>query len=278
MKEVIKSDGTRVPFDVEKIRTSIRRTGAPEGVVETVVERVLPKITEGMTTAELYHLVFAELKNRSVCYSCRYNLRSAILRLGPAGFRFEQYVASILRAHGYDAVVPEGELEGGCVWHEIDGIAEKDGKRAMIEAKFRNQYSFNVNLKDVMATWTRFLDLADGAAVGKCPKFDEVWLITNAKFSDRALKFGTCKGMKLVGWDVPHNRSFARLVDDRGLYPITVLDGLHQSEIESFSREGIMLCREVIKHEPEDLDRKIGIGSKRAEELIEMCSMVVEGE
>lgn len=275
--EVIKSDGSRAEFDIEKVKRSIRNTGASEDLVERVANDVAGEVTDGMTTWDLYRMVFDRLSSESACFACRYNLRSAILRLGPAGFKFEKYVAAILRAYNYEAYVPDEEFEGSCVSHEIDGIAEKDGRRMMIEAKFRNRYSDNVNLKDVMATWSRFIDLVDGAALGKTPKFDEVWIVTNAKFSDRAMQFGVCKGIHLVGWDVPKERSFAGMVDYRALYPVTVLDKLKKSELESLAEHKLLLCRDVMNVEPDELEGKLGFSSARAEELVKMCVDVVEG-
>ena len=275
--KVIKVNGDLVPFDIEKVKASIRRTGAPKELAEKIASAVYPLVKDGMTTKEVYSIVFNLLQNENACYACRYNLRSAILKLGPAGFTFEKYVAAILRSHGYEAYVPDGEFEGACVMHEIDGIAEKDGRRIMIEAKFRNRYEDRVNLKDTMATWARFLDLVDGAAVNSTPRFDDVWIVTNAKFSDRAKQFGTCKGMNMVGWNFPPERSLASMVDIRHLYPVTVLDRLTQSELEGFTQARMILCKEIIENEPGDLEERIGISSTRAEEIIGMCRAVIEG-
>lgn len=222
-------------------------------------------------------MVFEELEKESACFSCRYNLRSAILRLGPAGFKFEKYVAAILRAYNYDAQVPDQELVGTCVMHEVDVIAEKHGRRSMIEAKFRNRYNENVKLKDIMATWARFLDLVDAASVGKTEHLDEVWVVTNAKFSDRAQAFGVCKGMHLIGWNFPEERSLAGMVDFNALYPITVINGLERSELQAFSDSGYLLCREVAKEDPEKLAGKTGMSEKRVQEIISICTDVVHG-
>lgn len=276
--EVIKSNGDKVPFDIDKIKASVQKTGASAAMADRVAKDVLDRVKNGMSTAEVQKIVLESLRKESNCFACRYNLRAAILRFGPAGFNFEQYVASILRAYNYDAHVPEGEFEGACVRHELDVIAQKDGRSMMIEAKFRNHYKDDVNLKDTMATWARFLDLVDAAAVGRAPHFDEVWIITNAKFSDRAQQFGVCKGMHMIGWDTPEERSFAGMVDFRMLYPITVLDSVSDKELNEFAKHEILLCREVTEHEPEELQEKIGVSLERAKTLISECAEIIEGE
>lgn len=274
---IIKADGEHVPFEINRIKASIHRTGASKEVVNRVAEDVAKSVREGMTTREIYRMVFERLKQESVCYSCRYDLREAILRMGPAGFNFEKYVASILRAYGYDAEVPEQDLRGACVEHEVDGIARKDGRSHFIEAKFRNKYHDRVNLQAALYTWARYTDLVDGADLGYVERFEEVWLITNAKFSSHAKQFGLCKGMKMIGWNFPEKVNFASLVDHRALYPVTVIDGVSEHELTALAQVGWMLCREIMDHEPDEVATRIDVSLKRAEELIELCGKVVEG-
>ena len=201
--KVLKSDGRWAEFDPERVRQSVARTGADRKTVDRVLTSLQGRMKEGMSTKEIYAIVREELKKTSTCFACRYSLRDALHKFGPAGYKFEKYVASILRAHNYDAYVPDSEIQGSCVLHEVDGIAEKDGRRIFIEAKFRNNFHDFVDLKDTMATWSRFLDLVDGAAVGNCPHFDECWIVTNARFSEHARQFGVCKGIHLIGWNFP---------------------------------------------------------------------------
>jgi len=271
---IVKRNGDVVPFDPLRVKKSILRAGASEEIVSEVMARVIPRVQEGMMTREIYKIAHEELKKADTCFACRFNLRPAILKFGPAGFLFEKYVAAILKGHHYEAHVPEHELQGSCVRHEVDVIAEKDGRRVFIEAKFRNDYRDSVNLKDTMATWSRFLDLVDGAAVGKCEHLDEVWIVTNARFSDRAKQFGVCKGVNMIGWNFPPERSFASLVDHTMLYPVTVIDDLTQSEIDRLAEADLMLCKEVAEIEPEDLARRIDVSLERAQELVEISSKV----
>ncbi len=274
--QIIKSSGKKVDFDAQKVKTSILRTGASVKVADSIVTDLQKRLHSGMTTAQIYRIVFDELKKQQKCLACRYDLRSALLRLGPAGYKFEKYVASILCAYGYDAHAPQEEYEGACVAHEIDVVAQKDRRMIFIEAKFRNSFYDVVNLKDVLATWARFLDLVDGSAVGKCPHFDEVWIITNARFTDIALEYGVCKGIHMIGWNVPKERTFAQMVDHIGLYPVTVLDEITQIELEHLSNNNLLLCRDVANIEADDLAHKIDISDARALEIIKMCSDVIE--
>ena len=275
---ITKADGVIEPFDEEKVIRSIVRTGASHETAKQVLLKVKPQITEGMTTAKLYHLVRTALEEKSICYSCRYNLREAIFNMGPAGFNFEYYIAAVLRAYGHDASVPQEEIQGSCVSHEVDIVSEKDGRTIFIEAKFRNERTRSVNLKDTMATWSRYVDLVDGGATGKGIHFDEVWIVTNARFSDRAKQFGTCKGMRLIGWSFPKDQSFEKLVDKVHLYPITAITDVQKGELRQFAESGLLLCKDIEKLEPEELGRRVDISVQRSEELIGLCSQVIHGD
>jgi len=275
---IIKSGGEQVPYDREKVKRSILRTKAGEAIAEEVLAKVEPQMFDGITTKELYALVHNALKNKDICFSCRYDLRAAILRFGPAGFNFEKYVAAILKAYGWKTTVPEEDLQGSCVAHEVDVVAEKDSRRIFIEAKFRNKYNDVVNLKDTMATWSRFLDLVDGSAVGKCPHFDEAWIVTNARFSNRAKQFGVCKGIHMIGWNFPSDYPFNQMVDHLALYPLTVIDELKPSELEAFAEHGLLLCKEVAELEADDLSGRTGISESRVEQIIEICASIITEE
>lgn len=274
--KVRKGSGKLVAFNPNKVRASLRRTGASPQLIDEVMAEVEPKVKDGMSTGQIYAMVHKVLKKKNTCVACRYNLRDALFKLGPAGFKFEHYVASILNAYGYHAEVPENELPGVCVDHEVDVIAEKDKRRIMIEAKFRNDPTHYVNLKDTMATWSRFLDLVDAARVKKGADFDEVWIVTNARFSDRSRAFGVCKGMRLIGWNYPKEHSLEQMVDHNLLYPLTVIDGLTQSELDRLSKKGWMLCKEVADRDGQYMTSQTGIPQERMEEIKAICKEVIQ--
>ncbi|MDD5252001.1 MAG: ATP cone domain-containing protein [Patescibacteria group bacterium] len=275
--EIVKSDKRRVEYNPDKIRKTLRRAGAKPDLIERVLKNVEAKLKDGMTTKHLYAIVRHELRRASRVIARRYNLRDSLLKLGPAGFKFEKYVASILTAYQYEAETPEDELSGLCVRHEIDVIARKNGRSVMIEAKFRNRLGDTVTLKDTMATWSAYLDLVDGAKSGKCPHFDELWIVTNGRFSERALQFGACRGIRMVGWGGDEH-SLPRLVDHATLYPITVVDDLRQWELDGFASKGLMLCREIADEDPRKLAKQVGLPSERAGKIISSCQAVVAGK
>lgn len=274
--QIIKGNGEKVRFHPEKIAETLKRIGAQPDLITHVVQKVKSQVKEDMTTKEVYSIVRTELHKENRCIAHRYNLRRGLLRLGPAGFKFEKYVAAILEAYQYKTEIPDKEISGLCVKHEIDVVAKQEGKIVMIEAKFRNRFEDTVTLKDAMATWARYLDLVDGAKAGKCEHFNEVWVVTNGRFSDRAMQYGVCKGMHMVGWSNT-NESLARMVDHAALYPITVLDKLRQWEMEKLASKNYMLCSQIAESKPNFISAKTGIPVDRMKSIIDTCKEIVQG-
>jgi hypothetical protein len=275
--KITKANGETAEFNPEKIIETLRRIGAKDDLIHHVVSKVKVQIKDGMTTKEVYAVVRKELHRENRCIAHRYNLRRGLLRLGPAGFKFEKYVASILKAYRYDAELPTDDLAGLCVRHEVDVVAKMPGRTIMIEAKFRNRFEDSVTLKDTLATWARFVDLQEGAKAGKkTPNFDEAWIVTNGKFSDRSMQFGTCKGMQLIGWGTS-DQSLPRMVDHAALYPITVLEKVHQWELEKFAAKDLMLCSEIATGKPKTIADRTGIPIERINSIIDTCKEVMQG-
>lgn len=274
--KIIKGNGERVDYDPNKIRRSLKRAGAKPDVIEHVLAKVRRHLKTDMTTKEVYRFVKQALKEENAHIAHRYNLRAALGKLGPAGFRFEKYVASVFAAYGYETEIPPKEFKGKCIYHEVDVVARKDRKTIMIEAKFRNDFRDYVKLKDTMATWARYRDLLDANRMGmKTPHFDEAWIVSNGNISGRSRAWGVCKGMRIIGWHYPSKDSLAQMVDRSALYPITALDNVTRHELDLFADQGLMLCREIAGEDPERLAADLGIGSRRIGNIVRTCQAVV---
>jgi len=266
--------GETQPLDLEKVRRAVLRSGAPEAIVDKVVKEVEQKAYNGIKTFEIYRLVKKILERTYPAAARRYDLRFAIIKLGPAGFDFEKYIASLLAAHGYKTELPP-ILEGICVTHEVDVLATKDGRTAMIEAKFRNEEGIFISIKDTMSTWTRFLDLLDASKLGKTPHLDECWIVTNSRFSHHSIQFGHCKNMAMLSWNHPRERPLPRWIDEIGLYPVTILKGVNSKILAAFSSANIMLLRDLTDRSPKELQKLLNLPFQVVKKLIDETKMVL---
>ena len=263
---VRKASGERAEFDPEKIKRTCLRAGATRKLAEEVAKEVGRKAYNGISTRKILRMTIRLLERKMPHVAAKYDLKGAIMRLGPAGFAFENLVAEVLSEYGYKTF-PHTILQGACVDHEIDIIAEKGSKCAMIESKYHNAPGIYTGIKDALYTYARFLDLREGAKIGRCRNFDDVWLVCNTKFSKDAIRYAACKKMKLIGWSWPRAASLQRMLDTKKMYPITTLRKLDRESMKKMSRARLMLCKDLVTMKIEDIRNLTGISNKKLMEL-----------
>lgn len=244
--KVLKASGEYEAFSEEKVRSSLQRAGVDERTREEIFERLKNKLYDGIPTKEIYALVFAFLREKKAHLASRYNLKQAIMELGPSGYPFERFFAGVLGSLGYQTEVNR-EIEGKCVGHEVDVVALKEDKVSMIECKFHSKAGTKTNVKKSLYVYARFLDLKEQEfnVFGKRKKLDEAWLVTNTKLTSRAITYCRCVGLKAIGWDYPREFSLRLLVEQSNLHPLTCLNSLSSQEKQRILEQGIVFCREL---------------------------------
>lgn len=268
-----KANGESEPFDSEKLKRSLIKSGASPRVSEMVAEHIQGEIKDGMDTAQIYKHAFFLLHKMERPTAIRYSLRKAIMELGPSGFPFEKFVAQILQAKGYE-VRTDQMMKGFCVDHEVDVVAWNDKKLIMAEAKFHNQMGLKSDLKVALYVKARFDDLKKASFLigGEKRYLDEGWLITNTKFSETAIHYGKCQGLKMIGWSYPDRESLQALVEDGDLHPITCLTTLNQSEKNALLLGGTVLCNAIFQDK--SVLSKIGLPAERVNGVLEEIGML----
>ncbi len=264
---IVKGDGSREEFDIEKLERSMLRSGAPKEAVHALALKVTATIRDGMTTSEIYRSAFRQLKKEESTFAARYSMRRAILEMGPTGFPFEDYFCALMRAKGYQAKVRQ-IITGTCTHHEVDVVLEKDGLTIGAELKFHNTPGFKTDLKTALYVRARFWDIEYAIEdQSKKSKVQEGWLVTNTKFTSQAIEYGECAGIKLLGWGHPTDYNLADIVRETGLYPITVLTTLTKKEQRQLLQNQITVCKDI--HNNPDLLAKAGIAKRKHREIIE---------
>ncbi len=265
--KIIKANGEKVPFDVEKLKTSLKRAGATEKIVEQITTEISNSLFEGMHTKEIYKKAFALLKKGDRSQAARYHLKKGIQQLGPSGFPFEKYLSEILKSEGYK--VKTGQIIAGqCVSHEIDVIAEKDNNHFMIECKFHSQSGRKCNVKIPLYIHSRFLDVEKKwkKKKGHDSKFHQGWVATNSKFTSDAIQYGKCTGMYLLSWNYPSKGSLKERIDASGLHPVTCLTTLTKREKQALLDKMIVLCMDLCNNEK--ILPGIGLSESRVQKVM----------
>ncbi|MGB9577306.1 MAG: ATP cone domain-containing protein [Candidatus Micrarchaeia archaeon] len=258
---ITKGSGEKEEFDAEKIKRALLKSGATQENAEVVVQRVESQLYSGISTKKIFQIAFSSLKKLQPHAASRYDLRNAILRLGPAGYPFETFVARVMEEQGYSTSV-HNILRGACVSHEVDVVASREGEKLMVECKFHNKTWIRCHVQTALYTYARFLDLVEGGN-----DFSAPMLATNTKFSDEVISYGECKGMKLLGWSYPKESSLQKMIESKKLYPVTVLGSADARTLEALLQAKFVVLKDLLTASPKAL-AAAGLRQEKAIELI----------
>ncbi len=273
---IVKASGEKVAFSFEKLKTSLKRTGADNNIIDFVLNKVSSELYEGITTKEIYNRAFALLKGKKSHLASKYKLKNAIYELGPTGFPFERFVSAILSYSGYSTEV-NTTLQGVCVSHEIDIVAHKNNETTVIECKFHSQQGLPCNVKIPLYIYARYQDVKQhwNGKSNKKSTLTQGWVVTNTRFTRDASQYGTCVGLYLLSWDRPKGDALKDRIDRLGLYPVTVSTLLTNREKQFLLSRDVVLCRDLID-DVFYLDH-LGISENRKERILneinQLCSL-----
>ncbi len=254
--EIIKASGEKENFSQRKLYITIREAGASKRLINETISIVKSKLKANITTEEILNIALKNLKKEPGVAE-RYNLKRAMMELGPTGFPFEDYIAEVLRNYGYKATTDQS-LKGRVIYQEVDIVAEKE-KKFMIECKYHNEPGTDTRLQPAMYTYARFLDLSQH-------KFDQPWLITNTKCTVDALGYARGVDLKITSWNFPKDESLIKLISKKNLYPVTILF-LDRETKEKLLTNKIVLLKTLAEKELKELYKKTNIPIKDLEKI-----------
>lgn len=264
---IVKSSGEKVRFSLDKLRSSLKKTGADKETIDSIIDNVRDELYQGISTKEIYNRAFALLKKKKSYYASKYKLKKAIYELGPTGFPFERFISELLNYSGYKTEVGQ-ILQGKCVKHEIDVLAHKKNKTTIIECKYHSEQGLNCNVKIPLYINSRYQDVKTfwNANPKNGTLLDKGWVVTNTRFTEDALLYGKCCGLYLLSWDYPKNDALKDRIDRLGLYPITVSTLLSKREKQFLLSRDVVMCRQLL-HDKFYLDH-LGISESRKNKIL----------
>ncbi len=268
--ELIKSSGKRVRFSIEKLKASLRNSGADTVTIDKITNTVRDELYQGISTKEIYNRAFAMLKKKKLEYASKYKLKKAIYELGPTGFPFEKFIGALYQYSGYQVTVGK-MLEGKCVNHEVDVIAHKKNQHILAECKFHSEEGRNCDVKIPLYIHSRFQDIMKFGKENMA-KSKEGWVVTNTRFTKDAEQYALCAGLKLLSWNYPTGNGLKDRIDRLGLYPITVSTLLSKREKQFLLSRDVVLCRQLLS-DKFYLDH-LGITEKRKQRIFSEISIL----
>ncbi len=244
---VIKANGEKEEYNKAKVISSIRKAGIPKKFWNNVVAQVENNLYEGIPTAEIHDIIYSHLKKKVFGFHMRYALKRALLEFGPTGFPFERFVARVLKEYDYQTQT-DTVIQGRCVSHEIDVLAVKDNKYQLVECKFHNKSGYKSNVQVPLYVHSRFQDIISNPnlELKLKNKFGQAWVFTNTRFTEDAIEYARCVHMRVTAWSYPRNNNIQRIIEERGLYPITVLSSISNEEKRLLLTNGIVTVKDIL--------------------------------
>lgn len=275
--KVTKFSGELVHFEKNKLEKSLQKSGANQLMVDKILSEIEKTLYEGIPTKKIYKLAFQLLKKLSNAHAARYNLRTAVQNLGPAGFYFEKFIAKLFEKDGFQTQT-NLILDGKCISHEVDVLLKKENTVSMIECKFHGSQDAKTDVKVPLYILSRFNDLKnkDFPIFNSFFSIDNCWIVTNNRFTKDAIQFGQCSGLQLLSWDFPKDNGIRNRIDATQLYPVTCLTTLSLAEKDKLLMQEIITVQDLIQHS--NWLSKIGISPQRIKNCLreanQLCNFI----
>jgi|WetSurMetagenome_2_1015567.scaffolds.fasta_scaffold00239_12 hypothetical protein len=273
---IIKASGRCEDFDIRKLADSLVRSGASGDVARDIAEKVAGMISPSEQTRHIFRMAKKLLRQSNRASGMRYSMKRAIYALGPSGYPFEKYIGRILKAHGYTVEVNR-MIRGYCVTHEVDVLATKDNRRCVIECKHHANSEKPADIKIALYVNARFCDIRKAFEMSDEPNSHvaEGWLVTNTRCSSDAIKYAACVGLRIISWRYPEKEGLETLIENRRLYPVTILPSATKNAVQALTSNDIILAEEIASMDEETFLRKSGLDRLTAlavrKEALELC-------
>lgn len=271
---VINARGEKEIFSKEKVYKSALRAGASKDLAKEVAGIVEGKIYPDIKTFEIYQNVRSLLKQKEPRTGIKYQIKDSIRKLGPTGFPFEKFVASIFRTRGFKTRT-NLILKGKCLSYEIDFLAESDKEIFVGECKFHRDAGKMVDQNVTLSNHSRFLDIINGRHFSSSKKEVKTILVTNNKFSSSAKRYSKCMNLDVLGWGYPVQNSLQKEIEDNKLYPITILPSCRGFLRDILSDNKIILAKDLLNLDSKKLAHRLKLREEVLRGIIKEANIVL---
>jgi Holliday junction resolvase-like predicted endonuclease len=255
---VTKADGSKQLFNREKVVQTCLKMGATIQMANEVAGQVQRSLFEGVPTRTILQLIFRLMEEYKPEVGHLFDLRTGI-SLMDSKPEFEMFV-QVLLAHSDFDVSPNRILRGKCGRHEVDAIAKRDGVIYFVEIKHHLSYHSLTGLDESRIAQAILEDAQEAVALGLTDfKVDRAMIVTNTRYSEHAVEYGTCKNILLIGWSSPQTLGLREIIEKSNLYPLSCLRGLSHDDRTRFVNSGILLLKQLLEQDRSSIAAKTGL-------------------
>ncbi len=276
---VKKSNGLTEPFKPEKLMASLIRAGATEKDAQDITQEIISFSYNGISTLKIYSLAHKLLRQHNHNSHIKYSLKKAMLKLGPAGYTFEQFFSDVLKEYGYETKT-NVIIKGQCIKHEVDVLAIKNNTAITIECKYHTTAGRASDAKVALYIHSRFKDLEEPVKKLYRVSNYEGWLVTNTRFTIDAISYARCMNFKILGWRYPAENGLEKMIEDKRLYPVTIISGIKANLSDKLISNGIMLVKDIVDMDEKKLETLLGLSRRKVQKLkqyaINLCNHTID--
>ncbi len=270
---VTKFDGRKQPFNKEKVVRTCLRMRANLQQANDVANAIEKELFNGISTKEILQKIFKYLQEYKPEIKHQIDLREAIALLRPKP-DFEQFVSLLLKEYGYRTETNQ-IIAGRCVEHEIDAVARKNNETVLVEVKHHLQPHTYTGVSIFLEVQAELEDLLEGYRWKKNNiNFNKALIVCNTKISDHAKQYAICKGIEHIGWRFPEEKGFEKMIEEKRLYPITILKDLDMPTQVKLGDNGIVLVKQLVEMSMGEILKKTRIDKQKLEKLIKKAREV----
>jgi hypothetical protein len=250
--------------------------GATQTAAESIAEEIETRIYDGIETKKILQMIFRSLRKHKPVIKHQIDLRKALSLLNPAP-DFERFIQLLLSEHGYE-VTPNQIMKGRCVEHEVDAVARKNGKTCIVEVKHHYKYHTPTSLDVSRISRAVFEDVTEAYELGlNNLKIDYAMIICNTKLSEHAKRYADCRGIRHISWSSPPNHDLQIMIQEKKLYPITLLKGLNAETRNKLATNGIILLKQLTEKTPKALRMQTGVSKEKLGSIVDKARTILSG-
>lgn len=277
MVNIRKADGTTQPFDREKVLRTCRRLGLSQAESEDVLGEISQRIFEGMPTRSIMDMIFEHGRKHREHFAHIIDIREALSLMRPKP-DFEQFVSLILQHEGYETKT-NMVIQGGCIEHEIDVIGMKGNETIFVEVKHHMQFHTFTGLDVFLQVNSSVEDLMKGYLAGRHAfNFTRPVVVLNTKISDHAKKYAACRGIGAIAWGIPEHAGLEKHIDQKQLFPITVIKGLQPDVQGMLGDAGVYTLKQLVEADAASLAQRSGVNPGALNELAVKARSILGGK
>jgi hypothetical protein len=136
-----------------------------------------------------------------------------------------------------------------------------DDTYSFIECKYHSDAGKATDVKTALYVHARFQDIRKA---GEQMHFRDGWLVTNTRCTTDAIQYAECAGLRIISWRYPDKDSLERLIEDKRLYPVTILHSVRKGMLEPLFQADIILAQDIADMDLETFIRKGGLDEHTA--------------